>query len=434
MFPALLLTILTGFPVALAMLSLAVIFGLHSFGFEGLLHQCIQKIEETATAQVLAAVPLFIFMGAMFEQSGIANRLFDAIQMWIRRLPGGMAVGTVLMCVIFAATSGVVGATETVVGLLAIPPMLRYGYNKGLISGVICAGGALGTVIPPSVLAIVIGPTAQADVGRVLIGMFIPGLMLAGSYILYIVIRCAIRPQDGPRVLLVDHDPTLGEKLKLTGAVLVPPLVVIVAVLGSMIAGIATPTEASATGALGTVLLAVIYRRFSWPVLADATMRTVRITAMILTIVACGQMFAAVFVGSGGLLIVQDFLSAGGVDKYSLLFAVMIIVFISGFMLEPLVIILMVVPIVTPLIVNAGFDREWFCVLFLIMLQTGYLTPPMAPSIFYLRGIAPPEIKLNHMYTGIWPFIALQVTVVGLLIANPKFVTWLPDAVLTGIH
>ena len=180
MFPALLLAILTGFPVALTMLSLAVIFGLHSFGLEGLLHQCIQKIEETATAQVLAAVPLFIFMGAMFEQSGIANRLFDAIQMWIRRLPGGLAVGTIVMCVIFAATSGVVGATETVVGLLAIPPMLRYGYNKGLISGVICAGGALGTIIPPSVLAVVIGPTAQADVGRVLLGMFIPGLMLAG--------------------------------------------------------------------------------------------------------------------------------------------------------------------------------------------------------------------------------------------------------------
>ena len=198
MFPALLVAILTGFPVALTMLSLAVVFGLHSFGFEGLLHQCIQKIEETATAQVLAAVPLFIFMGAMFEQSGIANRLFDAIQMWIRRVPGGMAVGTIVMCVIFAATSGVVGATETVVGLLAIPPMLRYGYNKGLISGVICAGGALGTIIPPSVLAVVIGPTAQADVGRILLGMFIPGLMLAGSYIVYIVIRCTIRPRGWP--------------------------------------------------------------------------------------------------------------------------------------------------------------------------------------------------------------------------------------------
>ncbi len=434
MFPALLLAILTGFPVALTMLALATVFGIHSFGVEGLLYQFIQKIEETATAQVLAAVPLFIFMGAMFEQSGIANRLFDAIQMWIRRLPGGMAVGTILMCVIFAATSGVVGATETVVGLLAIPPMLRYGYNKGLISGVICAGGALGTVIPPSVLAVVIGPTAQADVGRVLVGMFIPGLILAGSYIVYIVVRCLIRPEDGPRVLLVDNEPTLGQKLALTGAVLVPPLAVIVAVLGSMIAGIATPTEASATGALGTVLLAIIYRRFSWPVLADAAMRTVRITAMILTIVTCGQMFAAVFVGSGGLQIVQDFLLNAGVGKYALLLAVMAIVFVAGFMLDPLVIILMVAPIVTPLIVNVGFDREWFCVLFLIMLQTGYLTPPMAPSIFYLRGIAPPEIKLHHMYTGIWPFIALQVMVVGLLVAYPKFVTWLPDAVLTGFH
>jgi tripartite ATP-independent transporter DctM subunit len=365
----------------------------------------------------------------MFEQSGIANRLFDAIQMWIRRLPGGMAVGTILMCVIFAATSGVVGATETVVGLLAIPPMLRYGYNKGLISGVICAGGALGTVIPPSVLAVVIGPTAQADVGKILLGMFIPGFMLAGAYIVYIVIRCAIRPQDGPRVLLMDSEPTLGQKLRLTGAVLIPPVVVIVAVLGSMIAGIATPTEASATGALGTVMLAIIYRRFSWGVLVDAAMRTVRITAMILTIVACGQMFAAVFVGSGGLQIVQDFLLAGGVGKYTLLLAVMTIVFISGFMLEPLVIILMVAPIVTPLIVNVGFDREWFCVLFLVMLQTGYLTPPMAPSIFYLRGIAPPEIKLHHMYTGIWPFIALQLLVVGLLILQPALVTWLPDVV-----
>ena len=432
MFPALLLAILTGFPVALTMLSLAVIFGLHSFGLEGLLHQCIQKIEETATAQVLAAVPLFIFMGAMFEQSGIASRLFDTIQMWIRRLPGGLAVGTIIMCVIFAATSGVVGATETVVGLLAIPPMLRYGYNKGLISGVICAGGALGTIIPPSVLAVVIGPAAQADVGRVLLGMFIPGFMLAGAYIVYIVIRCLLRPQDGPPVLLVDKEPTLAQKLALTGAVLVPPLVVIVAVLGSMMAGIATPTEASATGALGTVILAIVYRRFSWAVLVDATMRTVRITAMILTIVACGQMFAAVFVGSGGLQIVQDFLLAGGVDKYTLLFAVMTLVFMAGFMLEPLVIILMVAPIVTPLIVNAGFDREWFCVLFLVMLQTGYLTPPMAPSIFYLRGIAPPEIKLHHMYTGIWPFIALQLLVVGLLVIFPKCVTWLPDAVLTG--
>ena len=432
MFPALILTILTGFPVALSMLSLAVIFGISTFGFEGLLYQCIQKIEEVATAQVLAAVPLFIFMGAMFEQSGIAARLFDAIQMWMRRVPGGIAVGTVLMCVIFAATSGVVGATETVVGLLAIPPMLRYGYNKGLISGTICAGGSLGTIIPPSVLAVVIGPTAQADVGQVLLGMFIPGLLLATSYIIYIVLRCIVRPQDGPPAKVAESELPLGEKLLFTAKVLVPPVVVIIAVLGSMMMGFATPTEASATGALGTVALAVAYGRFSWPVLLDAAMRTVRITAMILLIVACGQMFAAVFVGSGGLQILQDFMLSFGVGKWGLLFIVMFIVFIAGFMLEPLVIILMVVPITMPLILQAGFDKEWFCVLFLVMLQTGYLTPPMAPSIFYLRGIAPPEITLRHMYTGIWPFIGLQLVVVLLLVVFPELVTWLPDKLLTG--
>ena len=426
MFPALLVAILTGFPVALTMLSLAVIFGLHSFGLEGLLHQCIQKIEETATAQVLAAVPLFIFMGAMFEQSGIANRLFDAIQMWIRRLPGGMAVGTILMCVIFAATSGVVGATETVVGLLAIPPMLRYGYNKGLISGVICAGGALGTIIPPSVLAVVIGPTAQADVGRILLGMFIPGLMLAGSYIVYIVIRCTIRPEDGPRVLLVDEEPTLGQKLKLTGAVLIPPIVVIIAVLGSMMAGIATPTEASATGALGTVLLAAAYRRLTWPTLVDSTLRTVRITAMILFIVTCGSIFASIFVGSGGLETIDRMMKATDVGPWGLFGVVMLITFLAGFMLDPLVIILIIVPITAPLIVSAGFDVVWFCVVFLVMLQTAYLTPPMAPSIFYLRGIAPKEITLRHMYVGIWPFIGLQLLVLCMIVAFPRCVTWLP--------
>ena len=200
MFPALIAAILTGFPVALAMMALAVVFGLHSFGHEGLQYQFIQKIEEVATAQVLAAVPLFIFMGAMFEASGIASRLFDAIHMWTRRIPGGLAVGTVIMCVIFAATSGVVGATETVVGLLAIPAMLKYNYSKSLICGTICAGGSLGTIIPPSVLAVVIGPVANASVGNILLGMFIPGFMLAIAYIIYIVILCTIRPEYGPRI------------------------------------------------------------------------------------------------------------------------------------------------------------------------------------------------------------------------------------------
>jgi tripartite ATP-independent transporter DctM subunit len=427
MFPALIAGILTGFPVAFAMLVLAVLFGWDTFGPEGLLHQAILKIEEVATAQVLAAVPLFIFMGAMFEASGIASRLFDAIHLWTRRIPGGLAVGTVIMCVIFAATSGVVGATETVVGLLAIPAMLRHNYNKPLICGTICAGGSLGTIIPPSVLAVVIGPVASASVGTILIGMIVPGLLLAGSYIAYITLRCALRPQDGPQVDDGRPIPGLLERIRITGAVLVPPVIVIICVLGSMMAGIATPTEASATGAVGTVLLAAGYRRLTWRVFLDSTMRTVRITAMILFIVTCGSIFAAVFVGSGGLIAITDFLASIDLGRWGLLAIVLGITFLAGFMLDPLVIILIVVPISAPLMTAVGFDLAWYCVLFLVMLQTAYLTPPMAPSIFYLRGIAPPSITLRDMYIGIWPFIGLQLSVIVLLIAFPGLVTWLPD-------
>ncbi len=427
MFPALLAGILTGFPVSFVMLSLAIVFGMQSFGPIGLLHQTLLKIEEVATAQVLAAVPLFIFMGAMFEASGIASRLFDAIHVWTRRIPGGMAIGTVIMCVIFAATSGVVGATETVVGLLAIPAMMRHNYNKSLICGTICAGGSLGTIIPPSVLAVVIGPVANASVGSILIGMIVPGLMLAIGYIVYIFLRCLIRPQDGPRVDASEPVPPMAERLALTAKVLIPPVVVIIAVLGSMMAGIATPTEASATGALGTVLLAAAYRRLSWSTLVDSTLRTVRITAMILFIVTCGSVFAAIFVGSGGLETLTGFMKASNLGPWGLFGIVMFITFLAGFMLDPLVIILIVVPITAPLIVAAGFDVVWYCVVFLVMLQTAYLTPPMAPSIFYLRGIAPKEITLRHMYIGIWPFIGIQLVVVGLIIAFPRFVTWLPS-------
>jgi tripartite ATP-independent transporter DctM subunit len=430
MFPALIAGILTGFPVSFVMLSLAILFGMQSFGMIGLLHQSLLKIEEVATAQVLAAVPLFIFMGAMFEASGIASRLFDAIHMWTRRIPGGMAIGTVVMCVIFAATSGVVGATETVVGLLAIPAMMRYKYNKSLICGTICAGGSLGTIIPPSVLAVVIGPVANASVGSILIGMIVPGLMLASAYIFYIWLRCLIRPQDGPRADASEPAPPMRERLSLTAKVLVPPVVVIIAVLGSMMGGIATPTEASATGALGTVLLAAAYGRLTWPTLVDSTLRTVRITAMILFIVTCGSIFAAVFVGSGGLETLNNFLKAANVGPWGLFGLVMFITFLAGFMLDPLVIILIIVPITAPLIVAVGFDVVWFCVVFLVMLQTAYLTPPMAPSIFYLRGIAPKEITLHDMYVGIWPFIGLQLVVIGTIIAFPACVTWLPYALI----
>jgi tripartite ATP-independent transporter DctM subunit len=426
MFPALIGAILTGFPVAFAMLALALLFGWPTFG-PALQYQLIQKLDDVASANVLAAVPLFILMGAMFEQSGIALRLFDAIHMWTRRTPGGVAIGTVLMCVVFAATSGIIGATETVVGLLAIPAMLKYAYNKGLICGTICAGGSLGTIIPPSILAVVIGPVANTSVGDVLVGMIIPGLMLALSYIIYIFLRCRLRPQDGPRLPPSADAPSLADRLLLTGKVLVPPIIIIIAVLGSILVGLATPTEAAATGAMGTLLLTLAYGRLTVAVLWDALLRTVRISAMILTILVAGSMFAAVFVASGGLSAIDTLLAAANLGPNGTLALILFLAFLAGFMLDPLVIILIIVPIASPIIKSLGFDLVWFCVVFLVVLQTAYLTPPMAPSIFYLRGIAPPEIQLRHMYTGIWPFIALQLLVTALVMTFPQTVLWLPS-------
>jgi tripartite ATP-independent transporter DctM subunit len=427
MFPALIAAIFTGFPAAFAMLAVAIAFGFDTFGF-AFVYQLIQKIEDVALANVLAAVPLFIFMGAMFEQSGIALRLFDAVHLWTRRIPGGLGVGTILMCVIFAATSGVIGATESIVGLLAIPAMLKYRYDKGLICGTICAGGSLGTIIPPSVPAVVIGPVSNTSVGDVLIGMMVPGLMLAFGYIVYIFLRCLIRPQDGPRMPLSADDPPLVRKLALTVQVLIPPVIIIVAVLGSILTGLATPTEAAAMGAVGTLLLALVYGRLSLPVLWGALKRTVRVSTMILTIIMAGSMFAAVFAAGGGMSAVNETMAAAGLGAWPTLFLVLFVAFVAGFMLEPLVIILIIVPIAAPIIKALGFDLVWFSVVFLVVLQTAYLTPPMAPSIFYLRGIAPREITLNHMYTGIWPFIALQLVVTALVIAFPQTVLWLPNA------
>ena len=427
MFPALIAAILTGFPAAFAMLIVAVAFGLGTFGF-AFVHPLVQKLEDVALANVLAAVPLFIFMGAMFEQSGIAQRLFDAIHMWTRRIPGGLAIGTVLMCVVFAATSGIIGATESIVGLLAIPAMLKFRYDKGLICGTICAGGSLGTIIPPSVPAIVIGPAANTSVGDILIGMILPGLLLALLYILYIFLRCLIRPEDGPRLPRAADEPGLARKLLVTLEVLVPPVLIIVAVLGSIMTGIATPTEAAAVGGVGTLLLALAYGRLSLPVLWDALLRTVRVSTMILTIIMAGSMFAAVFAAAGGMAAIQGLLAAAAIGPMGTMALILAIAFLAGFMLDPLVIILIVIPIAAPIVNTMGLDLVWFSVIFLTVLQTAYLTPPMAPSIFYLRGIAPPEITIRHMYRGIWPFIGLQVIATAAVMAFPQLVLWLPKA------
>lgn len=431
MFPALMVAIFAGFPVAFSLMAVALVFGWMQFGPVAVF-QFVSKVNDVASNNVFAAIPLFIFMGAMFERSGIAERLFEALHMWTRRLPGGLAVGTVLMCVVFAAASGIIGATESVVGLLAIPVMLKYAYDKGLISGTICAGGSLGTIIPPSVVVVILGPVADVSVGDLFIGMLIPGLLLALLYIIYIMIRCTLRPQDGARLPATADEPPFLARLAVTAGALIPPGLIIVAVLGSIMAGLATPTEAAAVGALGSVLLTLGYRSFTYTVLKETLIKTVKVTAMILTITLGGAMFAGVFAASGGLIGTQNMLVEAHFGGMATLALVLLVTFVAGFVLEPISIILIIVPIAVPILRGFGLDPVWFCVLFLVAIQTSYLTPPMAPSIFYLRGISPPEIRLNDMYRGVTPFIVLQLIGLGLVVVFPQLAVWLPSKVLTG--
>ena len=429
MLPAAFLLMFLGFPVALCMMITAVLFGLAVFG-DKVIFQFIEKIEDMASNFVLAAVPLFVFMGAMLERSGIADRLFEAIHIWTRRLPGGLALATVLMCIIFAASSGVIGATESVVGLLTIPVMLRYAYDKALISGTICAGGSLGTIIPPSVVAVVMGPMADVSVGDIMYGMALPGLIMAGLYLVYILTLCLVKPSSGPRIPRESDEPSFAHKLWITLRNLVPPVFMIFAVLGSILLGWASPTEAAAIGALCSVLLTVLYRTFTWPGLYEAIVKTVRITTMIMTVLLAGTLFTGVFIGAGGINTANELIGQMHLTPWMLLSLMMGIIFLAGFFLDWISIVLIFVPIFTPLIKAAGFDPVWFCVLFLVMIQTSYLTPPMAPAIFYLRAVAPESITIRDMYAGVIPFIALQVVTLVIVMAYPVLVTWLPSVML----
>ncbi len=429
MFPALLVALFLGFPVAFSMMGVALIFGLVTFG-DAVIFQFVQKVNDVASNFVLAAVPLFVFMGSMLERSGVAERLFEAVHLWTRRLPGGLALGTIIMCVIFAASTGVIGATETVVGLLAIPVMMKYAYDKGLISGTICAGGSLGTIIPPSVVVVVLGPVADVSVGDLFVGMIFPGLLMSGLYLLYIVVRCTIDPTAGPRLPPQPDEPPFVEKLRITAVALVPPVLMIFAVLGSIMMGWAAPTEAAGLGAFGSVLLTVAYRSFSPGVLKEALIKTLKVTCMIMLILLGGSMFSGVFVASGGVALANHLVQTADLSGWIMVILFLMISFIAGFFLDWISVLLIFIPVFIPLVNSFGFDPVWFSVLFLIVIQTSYLTPPMAPAIFYLRGISPPEITLNQMFRGVVPFILLQIITLGIVAAYPPIVLWLPTKLL----
>jgi tripartite ATP-independent transporter DctM subunit len=326
--------------------------------------------------------------------------------------------------------TGIIGASEVVIGLLAIPPMLARKYNKGLICGTICAGGSLGTIIPPSVVIVVYGPAAGLSVGRLLMAAVFPGLILSALYISYILIRCTIRPKDGPGLPADEMGMPLKAKLKLTVTSLLPPLFLIFAVMGTILLGWAAPTEAAALGAFGAVILTTIYGRMSMQTFKSACINTLRISAMIMLVLTGGTMYTGVFLGMGGGVVTENLLMALNLSPWAMIFLFLSVAFIAGFLLDWISVLLIFVPIFVPIVIKLGFDPIWFSILFLVVIQTSYLTPPMAPAIFYLKGIVPPEIKVSDMFAGVVPYIILQLIGITVLMLFPQIVLWLPEVMI----
>ncbi len=427
MFPALFALVLLGIPVSFALIAVGAAFGLPFFGWS-LGQQVLGRLLDVASGFAFAAVPAFILMGALLERAGIAERLFVAMRLWLGALPGGLAVATIAMATVFAATTGIIGAVEVVIGLMAIGPMLRAGYERGLIAGTIAAGGSLGTIIPPSITCVVYGLVAQVPVNDLFAGILLPGLVMVGLFLAYILVRCLLVPGDGPAGDPEERALPLGAKLRVSLTALLPALVLIAAVLGSILAGVASPTEAAAVGALGTALLAAAHGRLDHALLREALEKTVVTTAMIMLIVFGGMLFSSVFYVHGGGRLIQAVVGAAALPPALLVAALLAIVFLAGFVLDWATIVLLCVPIFAPLLKAAGVDPLWFGVLMLVCIQTSYLTPPMAPALFYLRGVAPAEITYAAMCRGVAPFVLCQAATLALVMVFPSIATWLPGS------
>jgi tripartite ATP-independent transporter DctM subunit len=367
---------------------------------------------------ILIAIPLFVFMGIVIERAGIAGRLFDAMYVLLGGLRGGLAIATMVACTIFAAATGVVGATVVTMGIMAMPAMLKYRYDKSLACGTICAGGALGILIPPSILILVYAPVANVSVGALLIGAFVPGILLSVLYMLYIGILCYLRPEKGPAISLERRVPAL-EKLKMLATSVLPVCLLILAVLGTIFFGLAAPTEAAAIGALAAVFMAACYRALTWQALKEAAIRTVTTSAMVYLVVIGASFFTSIFMRLGCGDVVETLVMGLPFGKWGILITMWLIIVIMGCFLDWIGIVMIVVPLFSPIAVKLGFDPIWFAMMNIVVLQTSFLSPPFAYTIFYLKGIAPRRSLSAISIGGSWCFSCYRFSVSLLWRSSP---------------
>lgn len=418
-----------GIPVALTLAISGFFFGW--IGFGPLLFNLLPaRIYGVTANYTLIAIPLFVFMGMMLEKSRIADELMEVIGHLSGGLRGGMGIGIVLVGVLMGATTGIVGATIVTLGLLTLPTLLRRGYNKSIACGTICASGTLGQIIPPSTLIILLADILGQSVGTLFAAALLPGMMLAGIFCIFLLVLGMVKPEMVPPIPAEERFAmSRQELLRKTFKVGLPPIALVLAVLGSIIGGVAAPTEAASMGALGSILVAAIAGRFNWNMLKETVYATGRITASMMFILICAQVFALAFRGLQGEQLVHDFfrLVPGGIE--GVLWFMMFLIFILGFFIEWIEISYIVVPLFLPVLQAANVDLVWVATLIALNMQTSFLTPPFGWALFYLRGVAPPQVTTLDIYKGVIPFIALQITAVVILFYMPGIATWLPRAI-----
>jgi tripartite ATP-independent transporter DctM subunit len=434
MLGAFIFIILLGFPIAFTLMAMGVMFGFYAYYVPGqeffdnrVFYLLSQNTFSIMNNDVLTAVPLFLFMGYMIERSNILDRLFYSLQVSLRMIPGAMAVAALVTCALFATATGIVGAVVTLMGLLAFPAMLKAGYDQKLSSGVICAGGTLGILIPPSIMLIVYGATSAVSVVKLYAAAIIPGFLLAGLYVVYVIARAVMNPSLAPKLPRTETDIPWTKVVVLLAQAFIPLAVLILSVLGAILFGLATPSEAAAIGALGAMILAIAYRAFTWERLKEAVFLTARTSAMVCWLFVGSWTFSSIFSYLGGEGIIKEFVLSMNLNTVTFLLLSQLIIFLLGWPLEWSEIIIIFVPIFLPLLPHFNVDPIFFGVIVALNLQTSFLTPPMAMSAYYLKGIAPPHVQLWTIFKGCFPFLGMVFVSMLLVYVFPSLVEWLPN-------
>lgn len=427
MFLSLLVLLMMGFPLSFTLGGLGILFGF-VFWNPAIAKLFVRTTTSLTTNISYVVTPLFIFMGALLESSGVAKRLFNSTYILLGKLRGGLGIITVVICALLAAATGIIGAAITLMGMLAFPMMMENNYDIKLASGAVMAGGCLGTIIPPSIILVIYGGLAQISIGKLFAAGLFPGLLLAGLYAFYIGLKSFIDPEAGPPISQAEaakYD--TNEKIIMAIKSVLPTLILIVMVLGSIFIGIATPTEAAAMGCFGAGIIALMYGKLSWKMLKKASFKTMKTAAKILWIILTAKMFTTVFMGLGGREVVSDLILNLGLGKWLTLIILLFILFVMGMIIDSYGVMLIGIPLFTPIVYNLGFDPIWFAIIFTIMIQISYLSPPFAYAVFYLKGVAERNLSTRMLYTATVPFLGLQIIGVIILSLFPKIITWLPS-------